>query len=52
MRKVPFFGNYVITLVQMCGFEGNSLADLRADFGIFADTKYQEPPRSFVEYVK
>ena len=27
----------------MCGFEGNNIADLRADFGIFADTKHQGP---------
>ena len=31
----------------MCGFEGNNLADLRAEFGIFADTKHQELPGSF-----
>ena len=30
----------------MCGFEGNNLAELRADFGIFADTKHQELPGS------
>jgi hypothetical protein len=38
----------VVDPVQMCGFEGNNkgnnLADLRADFGIFADTKHQELP--------
>jgi len=34
----------VVSSVQMCGFEGNNLVDLRADFGIFADTKHQELP--------
>jgi len=32
------------TSVQMCGFEASQLADLRADFGVFADTKYRELP--------
>ena len=36
-----------VSSVQMCGFEGNNLADLRADFGIFADTKHQELPGSW-----
>ena len=30
--------------VQMCGFEASRRADLRADFGVFADTKYRELP--------
>ena len=34
----------MVSPVQMCGFEGNNVADLRADFGIFADTKHQELP--------
>ena len=32
------------TSVQMCGFEASWRADLRADFGVFADTKYRELP--------
>jgi hypothetical protein len=32
------------TSVRICGFEASELADLRADFGIFADTKHKELP--------
>ena len=44
MQIIAFFGNHVVSPVQMCGFEGNNLVNLRADFGIFADTKHQELP--------
>jgi len=45
MRIIAFFGSHVpVSPVQMCGFEGNNLADLRGDFRIFADTKHQELP--------
>ena len=38
--NVFFFGIHVMTLVQMCGFEASDHVDLRADFRIFADTKW------------
>jgi len=45
---LPFFGNHVpVSPVQMCGFEGNNLADLRGDFRIFVDTKHQELPGAY-----
>ena len=34
------FGTHVMTLVRMCGFEASNHVDLRANFGIFADTKW------------
>ena len=33
--------------VQMCGFEASQLADLRANFRVFVDTKYRELPGAF-----
>ena len=38
--SISFFGIHVMTLVRMCGFEASDHVDLRADFGIFADTKW------------
>jgi len=35
------------TSVQLCGFEDSELADSRANFGIFADTKHRELPGAF-----
>lgn len=32
------------TFVQLCGFGASEVADLRADFGSFADTKHRELP--------
>ena len=41
---ISFFGTHVMTLVRMCGFEGSNHVDLRANFRIFADTKWKELP--------
>ena len=51
IQIIAFFGNHVVGSVQMCGFEGNNLADLRVDFGIFADTKHQELPGSSATFM-
>ena len=44
---ISFFGTHVMTLVRMCGFEGSNHVDLRANFRIFADTKWKELPGAY-----
>jgi len=44
--KYFLFSNHMTTFVQFCGFKAAELADLRADFRIFVDTKNRKLPRA------